>query len=785
MRKRRTILAFALLQFTSGMLAGCSPIFGAAYAGDAATPASLARLDGIGDIARDEIAAGHIPGAVIVVGIEGRVVFRQAFGERSVVPNSAPMTVATIFDIASLTKVVATTTAIMQLVEQQQIDLDSPVATYWPAFGSNGKDDITIRQLLTHYSGLPQALPAVPRWSGYTAALKMVAALKPTAPSGTTFVYSDVDFVVLGEVIHRVSGLSLDRYCAKHVFMPLGMSDTQFRPPLWLRRHIAPADIEDGELRWGRVQDPMASRMGGVSGHAGLFSTADDLTRFAMMLLAGGQVGDIRVLRPASIAAMTSPQSPPGQMELRGLGWDIDSPYSSKLSPFFSPRSFGHTGYTGTALWIDPERQAFLIVLSNRLHPDGSGSTATLLRRLARLVGEAATGLAPSQPGTSPGSAQSAPPRQVMTGIDVLESYGFRSLIGRRVGLITNRSGRDAAGRRTADILYKAPGVRLVALFSPEHGLDAQQNSNVPSEIDAATGLPVYSLYGDVRRPTDAMLGDLDTLVFDIQDAGVRFYTYATTMAYAMDAAAAHGLDFIVLDRPNPLTAATVQGPLLDPDSTSFVNYMPMPIRHGMTIGELALMFNTENHLGAKLHVVVMRHYDRALWYDETGLAWVPPSPNLRNTKEATLYPSIAMAEGANVSVGRGTDTPFEVLGAPWIDGNLLSSYLTFRKIPGVSFRAIEFKPDEPPYANKTCSGVRINLVDRNTLNSPLLGLEIISALHHLFQDRFEIDRTQAMVGSQETIAAVKDGKDPMTIAQSWDEAIKTFAELRDRYLLY
>jgi uncharacterized protein YbbC (DUF1343 family) len=256
-------------------------------------------------------------------------------------------------------------------------------------------------------------------------------------------------------------------------------------------------------------------------------------------------------------------------------------------------------------------------------------------------------------------------------------------------------------------------------------------------------------------------------------------------MAYAMEAAAAHGLDFFVLDRPNPITGTTVQGPVLDPDLISFVTYMPMPVRHGMTIGELARMFNGENQLGAKLHVVTMRRYDRALWYDQTGLDWVAPSPNLRRTAQVVLYPGVAMAEGANVSVGRGTDTPFEVLGAPWIDGSLLATYLASRDIPGVGFSATEFMPTEFPFAGSRCHGIRIDVVDRNTLNSPRLGIEIISALHHLFGDRFDIDRTLAMVGSKESLTAAKAGKDPTAIAEAWTDAIKGFLERRNGYLLY
>ena len=722
----------------------------------------------IGAIMREEIASGNLPGAVIVVGVGDKVVLREAYGERAVLPDRSPATVETIYDAASLTKVMATAVAIQQLVERGMIDLDRPAAAYWPAFAANGKADITVRQLLTHYAALPAGIPTR-AWSGTEGALDAIVALKPVAPPGSRFIYSDVDFIVLGELVRRVSGQPLDAYAAANIFEPLGMRNTGFRPPAMLKNRIAPADVERGELRWGEVQDPIAFRMGGVAGHAGVFTTADDLTLFARMMASGGTKGGPAVLRPQSIATMIRPQSPPGGPALRGLGWDIDSPYSGFLAPSFSPRSFGHTGYTGTALWIDPDTQSFLIVLSNRLHPNGRGNILPMLRRIAAVAGAMAGGTR----------------QQVLSGIDVLEAEGFRQLDGRRIGLITNRSARDAKGRRTADILYAAAGPKLVALFSPEHGLDAAREGKIASGRDAATGLPVHSLYGETQRPTAAMLTGLDGLVFDMQDVGTRYYTYATTMAYAMEAAAQHKLDFFVLDRPNPITGSTVQGPVLDADLVSFITYLPLPVRHGMTIGELARLFNEEKKLGAKLHVIKMRHYDRASWFDQTGFAWVAPSPNLRRLEQAVLYPGVAMVEAANVSVGRGTDTPFEVMGAPWIDGNALARYLGGRAIAGVRFEAVTFTPREWTFAGQPCQGVRIHLTDRNRLDSPLLGIELMAALQRLHGDRFMIDRTLGMIGSRESLAAIKAQVDPRAIAPTWSPALDGFRARRASSLLY
>lgn len=718
----------------------------------------------ISRLVEEEIALGHLVGGVVVLGIDGRIVLRQAYGRRSVMPEVRAASVDTIYDAASLTKVMATAVAILQLVERGRMQLDQPVAAYWPAFVANGKGEITVRQVMTHYGGLPAGI-ATRGWSDGAGALDAISALRPVAPPGTRFLYSDVDFIVLGELVQRVSGEPLDAYVQKNVFQPLGMKDTTYRPAAALRDRIAPADVAGDGLRWGQVQDPIAYRMGGVAGHAGVFTTADDLTRFAEMMLAGGR----GVLTPGSVATMTTPQSPPGGTALRGLGWDIDSPYAVWFAPSFSTRSYGHTGYTGTAIWIDPETRTFLIVLTNRLHPDGKGDVLPLMRRIAEIAGAAAR----------------RGRQQVQSGIDVLEAYGFRQLAGRRVGLVTNRAARDSSGRRTVDALHAGLGGRLVALFSPEHGLEASAEGKIASGRDGATGLPVHSLYGTTLRPTAAMLAGLDALVFDMQDVGCRYYTYPTTMAYAMEAAAREQIDFFVLDRPDPITGTAVQGAVLDAELVSFVTYLPLPVRHGMTLAELARLFRAEKALETRLHVVTMRGWRRGLWFDETSVSWVPPSPNLRTLQQAVLYPGVAMVEGANVSVGRGTDTPFELVGAPWIDGLALAAALSGRGIAGVRIEATRFTPREWVYPGEACGGVRFTLTDRDRLDSPLLGLELMAALWRLHADRFQIDRTLGLLGSRASLQAIKAGGDPRDVAQAWQPALDAFVARRQRHLLY
>jgi uncharacterized protein YbbC (DUF1343 family) len=361
----------------------------------------------------------------------------------------------------------------------------------------------------------------------------------------------------------------------------------------------------------------------------------------------------------------------------------------------------------------------------------------------------------------------------------------FAPLTGLRLGLVTNHSGVDSSGRRTIDLLEEAPNLKLVALFSPEHGLSGTADSKVLSTTDTITGLPIYSLYGDILRPAEKMLDGLDALVFDIQDIGVRFYTYITTMGYVLEAAAKRGLAFYVLDRPNPLTGSSVQGPVMDRDLESFTGFFPLPVRHGMTVGELAQMFNDENKIRARLHVIKMNGYRRTYWYDETGLPWVNPSPNVRSMTEAILYPAVAMVEGSNVSVGRGTDTPFELLGAPWINADEFTGHLNNRKIRGVRFTPVDFIPDNSIFKNHKCHGARIILKDRNSLDAALLGIEIVSALYRLYAEDFRIDETLDIIGSRKVLQAMKGGLDPKLVTLQWSKDLEQFKKLRSKYLLY
>lgn len=760
------------------------------------TPLSV--LDGIVENAIEE---GQVPGAVLLVGHDGQIVYRKAFGDRSVLPQREAMTVDTIFDIASLTKVVATTTAVMQLIGTGQLRANDTVAKYIPEFAQNGKGDITIRELLTHFSGLDEDLDLTQPWQGKENAFRMAFAEKPIYAPGARFLYSDINFIVLGAVVERVSEMPLDEYCEKNIFHPLGMSHTRFLPPSSWVPKIAPTQFDEHDrMLHGVVHDPTARRMGGVAGHAGVFSTADDLAKFAQFLLDGGSV-----LSSSLIEKMTTPQQPPTATVLRGFGWDIDSPFSTNRGELLPVGSFGHTGFTGTSIWIDPTTRAYILLLTNAVHPRGKGNAVSLRSKVATAVAanlpltisekdevrsENITGYNEAQTAARRLAARNG---SVQTGIDVLEAHDFSQIRGtgesKKIGLLTNQTGVDSQGRRTIDVLAHAPGISLQAIFSPEHGVTGTlDTTDISNSKDAVTGIPVYSVYGATdaaRRPPLDILKTLDAVVIDIQDAGARFYTYETTLGYFLEAAAKAGIDVIVLDRPNPITGSFVQGPISDPGHESFVNYQPIPVRHGMTIGELAKMFNAERGINARLQVIPMEGWMRGDWYDSTSLAWINPSPNLRSLTEATLYPGVALAEGTNVSVGRGTDTPFELLGAPWIKALELAQYLNAREISGVRFVPISFTPNASNYSGVKCEGVNILLTDRNAFDAPELGIELASALRKLYPEQFHMEKMNDILINQSVYDAIKSGEDPRRIALDWQITLEKFQQIRLKYLIY
>jgi len=773
-----------------------------------ATPATSASTDQarfapLDALLKDAVEKGNAPGAVLLVGHNGAVVYRKAYGNRALDPAKEAMTPDTVFDTASLTKVLATTTSVMRMVQLGQVKLNDPVAKYIPEFAQNGKNDVTVRQLMTHYSGLRADLDLKPYWRGPDEAYARANAEKLVNPPGAVFLYSDVNFIVLGELVQRVSGMPLNQYAQTYVFGRLGMTMTTYNPPeTWIPR-IAPTEHDErtGAMLRGVVHDPTARAMGGVAGHAGVFSTADDLAKFAQAMLNGGGP----VLSPWIVEKMTTPQQPPNLTSVRGLGWDIDSPFSSNRGDLLPVGSFGHTGFTGTSLWIDPTTSSYVILLTNAVHVK-YGNVIALRTEVATAVA-AALDLTPSEEQkmrvariTGYNEAAAASRRvvvrngQVFNGIDVLEQRNFDALKipgahVPRIGLVTNQTGVDSHGRRTIDVLARTPGLQLAAIFSPEHGITgAVDTTDIPNFKDQATEVNIYSVYGDTdakRRPPLDVLRNLDVLVFDIQDAGTRFYTYETTLGYFLEAAAKAGKPIVVLDRPNPINGAYVQGPISDAGQESFVNYHTVPVRHGMTIGELAKLYNTERHINANLTVVPMKGWMRGDWFDSTGQVWVNPSPNLRSLEDAALYPGVALIEGTNVSVGRGTGTPFELVGSPWIDSQELAGYLNARNIAGVRFVPTIFTPTSGTYARQQCNGIHILLTDRETLDAPELGIELAAALHKLSPLGFDMAHMNQLLVNKAVFSALQAGEDPRRIADVWRDGIEQFMQVRTKYLIY
>lgn len=738
-------------------------------------PARLAAIDGL---VEEALAEKKMPGCVVCIGRGDGIAFLKAYGRRAVAPAEEPMTTDTVFDLASITKPVATATAVMRLVEEGRLRLADPIATHIPEFAANGKEKLTVHDLLTHQSGLIADNPIGDYAEGPDRAFERIWNLTPLHPAGEKFIYSDVNFIVLGRLVEKLSGESLDAFTRRVTFEPLSMLETGYLPADGLRVRCAPTEERDGGWMRGDVHDPRCWKLGGVAGHAGLFGTAADLARYATMMLRGGVLDGARVLSAPTVATMTRGWRIPGG-GFRGLGWDKRSALSSNRGDLLTEAAFGHGGFTGTALWIDPGLDLYVIFLANRVHPDGKGLVNPLIARIASCAAGAIVAPASS-------AADAVSSRPVLTGIDVLVRDGFRQLAGKRVAVITNHTGLDRDRRRTAALLAKAEGVRLVAIFGPEHGATGTfDQANVPDARDEETGVPVKSLYGTTKRPTAEMLADVDVVVFDIQDIGCRFYTYIATMLEAMKAAAEHEKGFMVLDRPNPIDGMALAGPLVDEGRGTFVGCHPLPLRHGMTVGELARMFAADLKLDLDLMVVPCEGWRRADAFDATGLEWVNPSPNMRSLAEAFLYPGIGLLEFTNLSVGRGTDTPFEVIGAPWLDGRALSDALAARRIPGVAFVPIRFTPRASKFSGQECGGVNVAIVDRSAVDPVRVGLEIAVALRRLHPTDWQPEKLDVLLLHRATLDAIIGGEPADVVLESARDGLKEFARRRGAWLLY
>lgn len=825
-----------------------------------ATPASVgmnaAMLDQIETLVNADIADKKLPGAVVIVGRKGKIVYRKAFGNRSLVPTVEKMTVDTIFDVASLTKPVATATSVMILIEQGKLRLNDTIGKFIPEITDEQAKRVTVLQLLTHVSGYRPDFDLGEKWVGREGMLAALKREKLRNPVGSRFVYSDINFEVLGEIVAKVSGKRLEDF-AEEFFRSAGAINTRFInfSPQGIAASSESFSIDDvssiltrtaptenirgqssylgstftgdekmgNEILRGKVHDPTAFRMGGVAGHAGLFSTADDLARYAQMLLNGGTLNGRRLLSAQTVAKMTQPYVVAEDGSARGLGWDMDSSFSANRGDLFPKGSFGHTGFTGTGIWIDPTSQTFYVFLSNRVHPDGKGDVTPLRGKVATIIASAIEDLPiekwteaeakfnatvaaqipafkervlraqaeslPLRSGPGPNLPLNPNPQNetVLNGIDILEKSGFNQLEGKKIGLVTNHTGRNLAGKPTIDILNEAKNLKLVSIFAPEHGIRGELDTEkIDDSKDEKTGLPVYSLYKDgMRRPKQEQLQGLDAIVYDIQDIGARFYTYTATLKNVMEEAAKAKIPVYVLDRPNPINGVDVEGSLAEEDKLSFIAAHTIPVRYGLTIGELGQMMNAERKIGADLRVIKMEGWTRSMWFDETGQTWVNPSPNMRSLTQATLYPGIGLLETTNLSVGRGTDTPFEVIGAPWLDGQRLAKHLNERNLPGVRFVPVRYKPNASVFKNEDLGGVNIVITDRLRFRSVRTGLEIAAALRKLYPNEWNVERYGRLLVNGEILAAVTRGDSPENIEKLFQVGITNFDKRRASYLLY
>ena len=732
-------------------------------------------LEGVDRLLDEFVEQGAFPGGVLAVGYRGKLAHLYPFGRLSYEVGAPEVAVDTVYDLASLTKVLATTIMAMILVDEGALDLDKPVVDYLPLFVGPGKEKVTVRQLLTHSSGLVAYGDLYNEIQGKKAYLERLQGMDLDYEPGTQSVYSDYGMILLGEILERVAGQPMEVFVEERVYGPLGMTDTGFLPDESLRARIAPTEDDPwrGYVAHGEVHDENAHAMGGVAPHAGLFSTAADVARFLQMILNGGVFEHRRIVSRDIVEAWAERAGVPGSD--RAIGWDTKSAEKSSAGNYFSPNSFGHLGYTGTSMWVDPERELFLILLTNRVHPTRENN---LIRKVRPAVADAVI------------RALEAPVVQV--GLEQVDVGELDSLAGKRLGLVVHAASVSSDGRHAIDVL-RDRGFDVERLFSPEHGLRgrAAAGEHVDSGLDPVSGLPVVSLYGDQRRPSPESLAGLDALVFDLQGAGVRFYTYVSTLIYCLEAAADAGLEFVVLDRPNPLGGNRVEGPVSAPrDVTpaSFVNLAPGPLVHGLTLGEMARFVNSQLEEPARLTVVPMLGWHRWMAWEDTGRDWVSPSPNLRSPDAALAYPGTALLEGTNLSEGRGTPAPFLLIGAPWLTPEDLQL-----SVPGFSLEAARFVPaaspaaPSPKFVGQECVGRQVLVTDPQAAEPYTLGVALLQEL--MGGDDFEWlshgEVLSRLLGTPRVLEDLRAGRSIEELLAADRQDHEQWRQARQPFLLY
>lgn len=736
----------------------------------------------VAEMVQAAIDAGDLPGAVVGMWHDGQWVLRETYGHRALDPDKEPMTFDTVFDMASITKPVATATSAMMLVQDGKLDLNARVVDYLPDFTGDGRDELRVWHLMTHSGGLIPDNAIGDYKSGTEEAWRRLMKMKINSTPGEKFVYSDVSFQLLGKVVEIISGQSLKDFSHARVFAPLGMKDSGYVPAKELVPRIAPTEIVDGVMLRGRVHDPRAALLDGIAGHAGLFSTLDDISIYAQVMLRGGKLADGSVfMRPDIFHHMTRPYTIETKADFgpvtRTRGWDHHSGYSYNGGKELSKAAFGHGGFTGTVLWIDPDQNLFFVFLSNRLHPDGKGNVNQLAGKIASL---AVQEIKAKQP--APAAKASA---KVLNGIDVLAARNFRDLSGKRVGLVTNQTGIDSRGQTTLSLLASSPNVKLAALFSPEHGIEGKLDVNkIGDSRDDKLNVPIFSLYGETRKPKAEHMAEIDVLVYDLQDIGCRFYTYIATMKNCLEACAEHKKEFMILDRANPI-GGRVAGPMRDPGRSTFVACHHLPVQHGMTVGELAMLFARDGKLNITPSVIPVRGWKHSDLYTSTGQWWLNPSPNMRTLEAAMLYPGVGLLEMTNISVGRGTDRPFQWIGAPWMDGQALSAWLNGQQLPGLVTLPRKITPDASKHSSVECSGVQFVITDTTEFDALKLGLAIARGLHTLHKDAWDSSKLDVLVVNKAVADKIANGAGYDEVMATTAKEYEEFLQRRAAVLLY
>jgi uncharacterized protein YbbC (DUF1343 family)/CubicO group peptidase (beta-lactamase class C family) len=712
----------------------------------------LGRIEGH---VRAAIARKRLSDAVVTVGCRNEELLRVAAG-----PVHASAEAEPLYDLASLSKTVATASAAMALVDDRRLSLSDPVGRHLPAFQGKGKDRVTVEMLLRHTAGLPAVCPV--DW--LRGAPQLVRARVLAAPlqdtPGRHHRYSDVGYLILGWVVEAAAAEPLDQFVHRRVFAPLGMRHTTYRPPVGAQ--CVPTSV-GGSPSACRVHDPRAAALGGVAGHAGLFSTATDIGLFLAAVLDGGRNRSGQsVLQPATVAQMIEARA-----DLPwALGWRFWRDERGWGAAPFPAHSVGHLGFTGTLLWADPDTGLRVVFLASRLAVDQP-----------QRIGDVRNAVLSAVWAARQGPATAGEVGRVQTGIDVVATEGWpRDLTARRVGLLTNPAGRDVHGRPTADVLAAA-GLEVAAFFSAEHGLEGARQGGV-GDGRSADGRPIYSLFGPRSSPTAEQLRGLDAIVVDLQDAGVRFYTYISTVLSCMRAAAKHGVAVIILDRPNPLGGVRIEGPIPPKGALDFVGPLAVPVVHGMTLGELARLGRVELGLqAANLHVVAMKGWRRDMGYEATGLAWVPPSPNLVGLESTQLYPGLGLLETTNVSVGRGTAKPFVQIAAKWLDPERV-----LQAIDPAALRGISAQIDP---AKRGKRKIWFEIRDQQAASTVQFGVAVALALRKVHAAVWDSRRLDRLLKSPTTLEAVL-GRQPLAqITATWQQAERAFRERRKPFLLY